>query len=720
MTRIGTQGKCVQGTGGAGTQSADSLTRGQSSEISIRQTTESAGAKMVDREALLGKHYKIDRGEDRLPGSILSSSKRIVEANVGGGIPTPADGKRAGAGSVDAVDAAEKQMLGQVFQDERINLRQRESIAKAILAGEYTLGEPRDARGVQGGFQGHPLAAVRDLDISRGEGLLRRHGMKKPRFLQVVSAPAPVLVATASAVLQHEQQKRRSKAKKTAYFLFNQYLPEEERPIYPDRGTPALHSEFFDQRASMLQQSKLDLVKRCKEEAALCKELAAREKRRDQDAKEKKHQVRNQIRDFRLLVLQRLTERADPLQGKIMRALTDKTALDIMEHYRGFTMTVDAIITLLGTSLGRDVACTRANNNNNNSPNNNNTNNNNHHNNNNNTYTGASESMERAMEKGAPFSNEYPLGGRSFGSRAASRPRPITPPPAMATPTGPDEVPISSSGKPRAPPRSWSPSWNAPSPTVRRLGSGFTMHLARTGSRSGSRGRQADAVDGITTSLLLEQPGELCMTDSFASKVNVETTEDAVAQRAIASLIDEMKGDGTLPSLQPERVLTDMQLERLGTNEATFDLIAREVRYQRSKKMKQKEERENKATLDMHDVESGFHLRLESGFATATDLDRRTHLDEIERITNPGELHFPCALKTTPSYEPTTPYKSYSEKQLVMAQGIAAGSGLALWTGPRQKPWTPSIRPKSSPGDPGSRSRNVSEVKAKAKLQMLS
>lgn len=616
----------------------------------------------LDREALLGKHFNL-QGGDVLPGGILAKSKRIVEANLGGGIiVTPGAGNR---GEVAAVERAEKQVIGHVFQDDRINLRQRESIAKAILAGDYTVGEARAARGDAALLSPH-LAAVRDLDVTRGEGLLRRHGMKKPRFLQIVSAPAPVLVATASAVLQHEQQKRRSKAKKTGFFLFNQYLPEEERPIYAERGCGTLeHSDYLDQRASMLQQSKLDVVKRCKEEAALCKELAAREKRRDQDAKEKKHQLRNQIRDFRQLVLQRLTERADPLQGKIMRALTDKTARALMEQYRGFTMTVDAIITLLGTSLGRDIGrsaeasgpaqnvrvAARA--------------------------ESVSQSMEKALESRACYSNEYPLEGRKFGSRAASRTRPISPPPAM------DEAGASNT---RAPSRSMSPSWNAPSPSLRRRGSGFTI-LPRT-DRVNSRGGQDNVVS--------EDPQDLLfMNDSFGSG------EDAVAQRAIASVMDEMRGDGTLPSLQPERVISDTQLERLGTNEATFDSIAREVRYQKNKKM-QKEQADRIQTMNL--TPSSQEVDIEMGFLPK---------DQVERITNPGDLHFPKALKTAPSSEPTPPYKSYHEKQLVIAQGIAAGSGLALWTGPRKAGVSPSFRPKSSPG-------SGNKIPNSRNLQMLS
>ena len=623
---------------------------------------------MTDREKILAKHYDLQQGV--LPADVLSKSRKIMKAASGTGIATPSSSGLEAA-EAPSIEGANNLVIEQVFMDERINLRQKESIAKSILAGEYSMGIPTNR-----GAPNTRIAAAHDLDLARGVGLLRRHVMAKPRFMEVVSTQAPIIVVNVNDVLLQEQAKRRSNARKTGYFLFNQYLPEEERPIYKERvGSQDVGMHY---RAEMVQLAKQNAVKKCKEGLTLCKVLAESERRRDKDFKERRREIRKKIEDFRHKVLERLTEQAHPLKGRIMRSLTDKMALALMEHYRGFIMSVDAIISLIGTSLGKESS------------------NNNGHSqqhqqypdDNHNTTSSrndikhvleatnaawgsclsqpkesVSRSMEMAMEI-MPYSNEYPLNGRSFGSRAASRPRPSTPIPAISVPE--DSL---------LPPKS--PSWNAPSPTLRRLGSGFTVSLVPVVP-------VALAMRGVAAAAATEDASPL-MTDSIMS---MQDERDQQALRVIDALIEEMKFGGTLPSLQPEKIMSDRQLERLGTNEATFDSIAREVKFQKSKKAREqaasmiapwqsrldeKEGRESE-TLDL-DIEMGYMPRPASGLAFVTEA-RATPQNQIERITDPGELKIPRSLKTRTMLQPESPYKTWDH-------GVAAGSGLQLWSGPR-------------------------------------
>jgi hypothetical protein len=248
------------------------------------------------------------------------------------------------------------------------------------------------------------------------------------------------------------------------------------------------------------------------------------------------------------------------------------------------------------------------------------------------------------------------------------------------------------------------------------------------------------------------------MTHALLSDSIATTTdgEDLDTHKAIASLIDEMRGQGTLPSLQPERVLSDKQLERLGKNQATIDAIAREIKWQRKQKAQKKQSSpsHNDAGVALQDdqqpnnipnsagdqglpnaalfaagweipnmdVEMGFQQRPISegdfkAISTLSIANRATPSNEIERITNPGEIKIPRALKTSKQTDPVEPYKSWDEKQNILNRGLAAGSGLALWTGPRVKKW--GSRTKTPDGRFRSGTAKKSAL-SKSQIQMFS
>lgn len=664
---------------------------------------------MIDRESLLKKHYNLDSA---IPSVVAVDAIHIAKLSEGLGI-APTQQIRIATSSADReLEMANINLIGQVFKDQRINLRQRENIAKSILKGDYRVGSATQR---PDGTRPGNVTAVHDLDLARGVGLLHRHRMKKPRFIEIDGNQASIPILDPSEELLKAQAKRRSKGKKSAgFFLFNAYVPEEEVPIRPGKSEQSLEksrsmSQFSHSKGGMLRDSKRLSLEKCKSNEEVLSAQANREKRRSSEEMEGKRLLRKKIEEFRCKVLERLEEKSDPLKSTIMRSLSDKVALSVMERYRGFTMSIDAIISLIGSSLGasvdpRDVRVVGQLSEVGHEP-----------------PSYQESPKEVAMEKilkEMPYSGEYPLVGRSFGSRAASRPAPAAVPEVI--PTEESHIP--------SPPRISSPlgrSWNANNPQLKRLGAGFSI-FPRTGDNV-ARMDEDEAEGGrpLVGKLSTMHQWNM-MSDSL--DLSLIGDRDTCAQRAIDALIDEMKGQGTLPSLQPERVISDRQIERLGTHDATFDSIAREVKWQKQKKL-QKQQQEQAQTAQSHwiqsrqvsaqtsaeaaefiaagweapnmDIELGFQPRpiSDTNFAAISAKSiatRSTPSSDIERITGPEDIKIPIALKTKHQADPVAPFKNRDEMQHMLSQALPAGVGLALWSGnrgeTRLQKWGPRVK----------------------------
>jgi len=762
------------------------------------------------RTKVLSKYFNL---EAALPSGVAHAATRLAAAGSGTGIPTPQPpsplNRLYKLGSLDReVHEANNSMLEQVFKDERINLRQKENIAKAVLKGDYDIGSPTArADGTRPGR----LAAVHDLDLARGVGLLRRHRMKKPRFMELDGNQATIFIAKPSDLIAQEQAKRRSKEKKTShFFLFNKYVQEENMPVRPGKTLRALEeskaaSKFTQLKTDMLHESKLSTILRGKEEVTKLVKLVELEKRRYQEKVESKKDIRKKVEELRSKVHARLLEKKDPLAGKIIRAFDDKLAQAFMEQYRGYAMSADAIIATIGSRLGGAISSKEQAVMNvleqavgdypssiQSAPGN--------------THSPSRDpphTLEQVLDK-MPYTGDYPLLGRSFGSRGTYRPRPVTPPPVIAIEDnenngiiesrGPREASGSELLSPIKRPTSvggWKDrdhsdalgkGWNANTPTLKRKGAGFSVYSSGdqlTGKDIGLLSSRPQTTSGRVHSPAtggFPVVGDYALlSDSIASEM---VDEDHETRHAITLLIDEMRGQGTLPSLQPERVFSDKQLDRLGTHETTVDIIARELQWQQKKKAQAASKLNNEAVshsstdpgkVGLHtgtitqsevssaggggvsgcdpagnniDVELGFQPRpiSDGNFAAisaASIANRPTPSNEVVRITNATDIKIPRSLKTKKQTDPVEPYKSWDEKQNILNKGLAAGSGLALWTGSRIKEWGPrgktpegryrvaAVGDVPDPDDEQGKAGNTSNKNAAAKngrkkMQMLS
>jgi len=252
---------------------------------------------------------------------------------------------------------AERQTIGRVFKDDRINLQQREQIAKSILDGDYKSvvrdGNKNNNNANRGKDDG--LREVFDRDLTRGIAQLNRHRMQKPSFLVAVAKPAPIRFADPSMLLEHEISKKVNQtASKRIYTWAGQIIKESDRPvtIVKSNYEQLVQEKWLREKKKMLLQSKYEFVAKFKAESKFKMELAKAAKRTALSQSEEKNEMIHNVVTFRTKLREFLEARKDPMTGNILRFVDNKVAQDILEKYRGFTMTIDAVVGLIGQTLG--------------------------------------------------------------------------------------------------------------------------------------------------------------------------------------------------------------------------------------------------------------------------------------------------------------------------------------------------------------------------------
>jgi hypothetical protein len=78
-------------------------------------------------------------------------------------------------------------------------------------------------------------------------------------------------------------------------------------------------------------------------------------KKQQDDLFEKKIQIKKKLNEFRKKLYEYLLERKDPMMGTIMRCVDESMVYHFMHTYQGFTMSIEAILAILGNSLGTSI-----------------------------------------------------------------------------------------------------------------------------------------------------------------------------------------------------------------------------------------------------------------------------------------------------------------------------------------------------------------------------
>ncbi len=356
-------------------------------------------------------------------------------------------------------------------------------------------------------------------------------------------------------------------------------------------------------------------MRSAREEIQLSRDEALRVKQMERIGTEKKVEVKKRLADFRqvrlihspriLLSLMfifvvccneqklkaHLKSKHDPLLGSIMRCVDESMVYHFMEKYEGYSMSVEAILVLIGNALGsssvspdplvlsteRDIVGNEK------------RRKDREHRQDTIDIQEVTDSYRR--DKSSPSGramNSVIFDAKYVGGKPKARPRR----------TGlSDEV----TG---VAPRKYSADFIRPLTAEKTLGSGFRTTRSRgTGSRSGMLLTPLHGTEDSTHNSLQQFPLAILGSDHMKSSMELfasqhlieksslghslshlllaERDEDEMSvgtQDAISVMHEQLLEEKMLPSMQPERPLSDAQLHDLGSKTKSFEDIMREVR----------------------------------------------------------------------------------------------------------------------------------------------
>ena len=324
--------------------------------------------KPIDKETALATAYKLS-GE--LPIDLRQWTKKKQDRSLGG-IPAENNAQKSGHITQDPeIERVineineEKSKIEAIFKGKHANLSYRETVARNILAGTYTSSSRGDTPNSP-----HPLpdngVYVKhefEKDLIRGTARVNRARMKPEAFLSTNGVQAPIFLVEPRLVLLYEQEKtvRRIKTPgggpKARTFAFGgQSLDEQLKPINIPNSKEELdrilNAKFVMDKKKMWLRSRQLHIERGKKEledariqAQLAKKSHAQRMRGLQERK-------RYVDEFRSKLKTHLEVTKDPMMGTIMRYVNEKVAWNILQQYKGFTMSMKAIVGLVGQTLG--------------------------------------------------------------------------------------------------------------------------------------------------------------------------------------------------------------------------------------------------------------------------------------------------------------------------------------------------------------------------------
>ena len=102
----------------------------------------------------------------------------------------------------------------------------------------------------------------------------------------------------------------------------------------------------------MLDRKRLKLAK---EKSQQDKEFLRRQREYEKLSLEKQTEVKKRLADFRHKLREHLLKKKEPMAGEIMRVLDDSLVFYLLEKYDGYSLSPEAILALLGNSLGTSL-----------------------------------------------------------------------------------------------------------------------------------------------------------------------------------------------------------------------------------------------------------------------------------------------------------------------------------------------------------------------------
>lgn len=240
----------------------------------------------------------------------------------------------------------ERKMITQMLHDNRISLQQRENIAQSILHGKYQITPEVSKVTTLNSIQATEKDIVHTRDVFLD---LNRHHLRKPHFLQIVTERSKIPVLSAKAVheekMEHLRRSRTTDGLVSPTYYKNTKQKEEDARAHLTK----------EAQNKLLLEDKNKRLKQAREESLFNTEEALRMKKEDMEGTNKKVAIKKRLAQFRAKLKEHLEKRNDPQIGQIMRCIDESMVYYFMEKFEGYTMSVEAILALIGNSLGTSM-----------------------------------------------------------------------------------------------------------------------------------------------------------------------------------------------------------------------------------------------------------------------------------------------------------------------------------------------------------------------------
>jgi hypothetical protein len=556
--------------------------------------------------------------------------------------------------------------LRETMDNPYVNHSEGERIAAAVLKGENV---PVSTSG-QVVHRPH-----KDMRKQTDWGV--RHSTKL-NFLELVSDAAPV--HEINIVEEMKKSKSSREMRPQGFTWAGQYVENKPEVFNITRDTELNRKRDQELKVMSISHaqtlSKKAALERNREEVRNVRTESVRLRDEMRKANMRKLDEKKRLATVREKLYEKLKATNDPLMGPIMRCADDAFLHGFLEDFKGYSMSVDAIIAVLGKTLGTEKRTAKP--------------------------TNIDTSGNNVLSpENQPFSN--------VGYRVRS---PKHPSPRSNSGLGPAAnaqgigVALPELKVPSPP-----PAWGRNAQDAKILGSGFKSkgsdfrrspaQSPQRVERSSSRGTMRLISSAQTTDELEGMYGEDGHIsrkkffgndeDHLSSMMSISTT-DNIADKSINALRTQLLTEGNLPSAQAEKILTDAQIHEIGSAprgraKKTEKILQQKLDKKNKRLHSQNMNNFSNIKLDKHPypaphegLDSGVsQLSLGDSHHSSGHFDSGVPMSVMIRVTEAPEISVPRAIKTVESDEPVLLYNSFAEQTKFLAANVAAGAGLPLW-----------------------------------------
>lgn len=563
-----------------------------------------------------------------------------------------------------------------------VNFSEGERIAAAVLKGDTV---PVSTSG-QVVHRPH-----KDLQ-NQSDWVTRRS--TKLNFLEVVSDAAPVHETNAADEMKKSKSSR--EIRQQGFTWAGQYVASKPEVFNIARDTELTKKRDQELKVMSIAHaqmlSKKTALERNREEVRNVRTESVRLRDELRKANARKLDSKKRLATVREKLYEKLKATNDPMMGPIMRCADDGFLHNFMEEYEGYSMSVDAVIAMLGKTLGTERKFVKP------------------------------STVDTSNHKTLTVENQ-PYGNSGYRVRSPKHPSPRSNSGLGAT-SNPQGLGLALPElKSPSPP----PSWGRNVLETKTLGSGFRSKGSdfrrspvpsplRGGPRPGSGSRGAmrlvsTAQTSDELSGMFGADGHISRKKFFAeddhhinSMLSISTTDD-IADRSINALRTQLLEEGNLPSAQPEKILKDEEIHEIGSArygraKKTEKIIARRLDKKNKRLSSQNMNNFSNIKLDKNGNNTpppGLASSNNNNEIGAASFGLGGSLDGVSitdssgyfetgipkavtiRVTEAPEISVPRSIKTVESDQPVLLYNSFAEKTKFLAANVAAGASLPLW-----------------------------------------